>query len=156
MQTVRFKKSSVPSGAALLALIKSVLFKNAFTFVVLLASLSQSGCSVFMAAEQPDKKDLGILTVGTSRNRLLREFGQPLTSRLVGMNRVDLFTFTQGYSKEAKVGRAFAHGTLDIATSGVWEIAGTPTEAVFSGKKLSYEITYDRYDRVQRVVRLGE
>jgi hypothetical protein len=156
MQNVSFKKSSVPCWSASLAALKNALSKNAFTFVVLLASLAQSGCSVFMAAEQPDKKDLGILTVGTSRNRLLREFGQPLTSRLVGMNRVDLFTFTQGYSKEAKVGRAVAHGTLDIATSGVWEIAGTPTEAVFSGEKLSYEVTYDRYDRVLRVVRLGE
>jgi len=156
MQTVRFKKSSGPCWSTSLALIKNAFFKNAVIFVVLLLSLAQSGCSVFMAAEQPDKKDLGILTMGTSRKAILEEFGQPLTSRLVGMNRVDLFTFTQGYSKEAKVGRAFAHGTLDIATSGVWEIAGTPTEAVFSGKKLSYEVTYDRNDRVQRVVRLGE
>ena len=109
-----------------------------------------------MAANQPPQKDLEILTAGTSRKRILSEFGQPLSSRLVGMNRVDLFTFTQGYSKEAKVGRAFAHGTMDLATGGVWEVAGTPTEAVFSGKKLSYEITYDRYDRVLRVVRLGQ
>lgn len=118
--------------------------------------LCLSGCSVFMAANQPPEKNLEILTAGTSRKRILSEFGQPLSSRLVGMNRVDLFTFIQGYSKEAKVGRAFAHGTMDVATGGVWEVAGTPTEAVFSGKKLSYEITYDRHDRVLRVVRLGE
>lgn len=131
-------------------------FKKVFAVGVLLVSLAQGGCSVFMAANQPDKKDLGLLTMGTPRNTILQEFGQPLSSRLAGMNRVDLFTFTQGYSKEAKVGRAFAHGTLDVATSGVWEIAGTPTEALFSGKKLSYEVTYDRNDRIQRVVRLGE
>jgi hypothetical protein len=118
--------------------------------------LALSGCSVFMAANQPEKRDLSILTAGTRRSEIIAEFGQPLTSRLVGMNRVDLFTFTQGYSKEVKVGRAFAHGTMDVATGGVWEIAGTPTEAMFSGKKLSYEITYDRTDRVQRVVRIGE
>lgn len=118
--------------------------------------LCLSGCSVFMAANQPPERNLEILTAGTSRKRILSEFGQPISSRLVGMNRIDLFTFTQGYSKEAKVGRAFAHGTMDVATGGVWEVAGTPTEAVFSGKKLSYEITYDRYDRVLRVVRLGE
>jgi hypothetical protein len=109
-----------------------------------------------MAANQPDLRDLSVLTAGTRRQAIIAELGQPVTSRLVGMNRVDLFTFTQGYSKEAKVGRAFAHGTLDVATGGVWEIAGTPTEAVFSGKKLSYEVTYDRLDRVLRVVRLGE
>ena len=118
--------------------------------------LCLSGCSVFMAANQPPERDLEILTAGTSRKRILSEFGQPISSRLVGMNRMDLFTVTQGYSKEAKVGRAFAHGTMDVATGGVWEVAGTPTEAVFSEKKLSYEITYDRYDRVLRVVRLGE
>lgn len=115
-----------------------------------------AGCSVFMAVEQPKKRDLDVLTAGTERSEIIAELGMPVTSRLVGFNRVDLFTFTQGYSKEAKVGRAVAHGTMDLATGGVWEIAGTPTEAVFSGKKLSYEVTYDRYDRVQRVVRLGE
>jgi hypothetical protein len=109
-----------------------------------------------MAVEQPKKRDLSVLTAGTKRSQIVAEFGLPVTSRLVGLNRVDLFTFTQGYSKEAKVGRAVAHGTMDLATGGVWEIAGTPTEAVFSGKKLSYEVTYDRADRVQRVVRLGE
>jgi hypothetical protein len=109
-----------------------------------------------MAANQPEKRDLSILTAGTKRSEIVAEFGQPLSSRLVGLNRVDLFSFTQGYSKEARVGRAFAHGSLDVATGGVWEVAGTPTEVVFSGKKLSYEVTYDRYDRVQRVVRIGE
>jgi len=125
-------------------------------FVCLFLCAALSGCSVFMAANQPDLRDLSVLTAGTRRQAIIAELGQPVTSRLVGMNRVDLFTFTQGYSKEAKVGRAFAHGTLDVATGGVWEIAGTPTEAVFSGKKLSYEVTYDRLDRVLRVVRLGE
>ncbi len=123
---------------------------------VLALAAALSGCSVFMAANQPEQKDLTILTAGTTRNRILTEFGQPVSSRLVNMNRVDLFSFTQGYSKEARVGRAFAHGTMDVATGGVWEVAGTPTEAVFSGKKLSYEVTYDRYDRVMRVVRLGQ
>jgi hypothetical protein len=44
---------------------------------------------------------------------------------------------------------------MDLATGGVWEIAGTPTEAVFSGKKLSYEVTYDSSNKVIRVSRLG-
>ena len=132
------------------------LMKRASALAVLFSYVFLAGCSVFMAADQPDKRDLSVLTAGTSRNDIIAELGQPLTSRLVGLSRVDLFIFTQGYSKEAKVGRAFAHGTLDVATGGVWEIAGTPAEAMFSGKKLSYEVTYDRWDRVQRVQRLGE
>ena len=108
-----------------------------------------------MAANQPPRKDLDVLTAGTPRSTIITEFGQPLSSRIVGNNRVDLFSFTQGYSKEARAGRAFAHGTMDLATGGVWEIAGTPTEAVFSGKKLSYEVTYDSSNKVIRVSRLG-
>jgi hypothetical protein len=130
--------------------------KSALLPALVAAGMGVSGCSVFMAVEQPKKRDLSVLTAGTKRSEIIAEFGLPVTSRLVGLNRVDLFTFTQGYSKEVKVGRAVAHGTMDLATAGVWEIAGTPTEAVFSGKKLSYEVTYDRSDRVQRVVRLGE
>ncbi|MEI6872472.1 MAG: hypothetical protein WCL08_09340 [Verrucomicrobiota bacterium] len=113
-------------------------------------------CSVFMAANQPDKKDLSILVSGTPRSRILAEFGQPVSSRLVGNRRVDLFAITQGYSKEAKAGRAFAHGAADVVTGGIWELAGTPTEAVFSGKSMSYEITYDSFERVARVVRLSQ
>ncbi len=115
-----------------------------------------SGCSVFMAANQPDKKDLSVLTAGTPRARLLEEFGQPVSSRLQGEKRIDLFSFVQGYSKEAKVGRAFGHGVGDIATVGLWEFAGTSAETVFDGKKLSFEVTYNRSDFVERVVRLGE
>ncbi len=115
-----------------------------------------SGCSVFMAANQPDKKDLSVLTAGTPRARLLEEFGQPVSSRLQGEKRIDLFSFVQGYSKEVKVGRAFGHGVGDIATVGWWEFAGTSAETVFDGKKLSFEVTYNRSDFVERVVRLGE
>lgn len=129
---------------------------NLLKLAGLIGALFLGGCSVFMAADQPDQRDLSVLTAGTKRREIIAELGQPMTSRLVGLKRVDLFSFTQGYSKEAKIGRAFAHGTLDVATGGVWEIAGTPAEAMFSGKKLSYEVTYDENDRVQRVQRLGE
>jgi hypothetical protein len=122
---------------------------------ILLFSLLSS-CSVFIAANQPGKKDLSILVAGTPRSRILSEFGQPISSRLVGNRRIDLFSFTQGYSKEAKAGRAFAHGAADVVTGGIWELAGTPTEVVFSGKKLSFEVTYDFSDRVERVVRLSQ
>ena len=115
-----------------------------------------SGCSIFMAANQPDKKDLSVLTGGTPRARLLEEFGQPISSRLQGEKRIDLFTFVQGYRKEVKAARAFGHGVGDIATAGLWEFAGTSTETVLDGKKLSFEVTYNRADCVERVVRLSD
>jgi hypothetical protein len=115
-----------------------------------------SGCSVFMAANQPDKKDLSVLTAGTPRAQLLEEFGQPLSSRLQGEKRIDLFSFVQGYRREVKAARAFGHGVGDIATAGLWEFAGTSTETVLDGKKLSFEVTYNRSDLVERVVRLSD
>ena len=115
-----------------------------------------NGCSVFMAANQPDKKDLTVLAAGTPRSRLLEEFGQPLSSRLQGEKRIDLFSFVQGYEKGVKAARAFGHGVGDVATVGLWEFAGTSTETVFDGKKLSFEVTYNRSDFVERVVRLSD
>ena len=32
---------------------------------------------------------------------------------------------------------------------GLWEIIGTPTETVFNGKKMSYEIFFDQNDNVE-------
>ncbi len=131
-------------------------FKLLLLFCAALPLLSLSGCSVFLAANQPDKKDLSVLTAGTPRAQLIEEFGQPLSSRLQGDKRIDLFSFVQGYSKGAKAGRAFGHGVGNVATFGWWEIAGTSMETVFDGKKLSFEVTYNRADLVERVVRLGE
>ena len=41
-----------------------------------------SSCSVFMAAKQPDKKNVDLFAVGTHRSLLLAEFGMPTISEL--------------------------------------------------------------------------
>lgn len=97
-----------------------------------------------------------MLTAGMPREKVIQELGQPVSSRLQGLRRIDLFSFVQGYSKEARVARAFGHGVGDIATTGLWEFAATPAETYFDGKKLSFEVTYDSTDRVERVVKLSE
>jgi len=33
----------------------------------------------------------------------------------------------------------------------LWEAVGTPTEAVFNGKRMVYEVTYDATDRIESV-----
>lgn len=122
--------------------------------VALLAVLTVfgfSGCAVTMAIEQPDKKDVSLFAPGTHRKQLIAEFGMPKTSKLVGLQRIDVFTFIQGYSRAARAGRALAHGAADVATGMLWEVAGTPAEVVMSGEKLSYEVLYDAHDRVIRV-----
>jgi hypothetical protein len=114
--------------------------------------LGQSGCSVVMAARQPPKRDLSVLSAGSPRSLVLAEFGQPLSTTMRDGERVDVFSFTQGYNKVAKGGRALAHGALDVFTLGLWEVVGTPTEMVFDGTKMAFEVTYDAGDQIKDVV----
>jgi outer membrane protein assembly factor BamE (lipoprotein component of BamABCDE complex) len=112
------------------------------------------GCSVYMAANQPEKKDVGVLKPGTTRSAVLAEFGTPIETSMRNGARVDIFTFTQGYSSAEKGARAVLHGAADVLTLGLWEVAGTPIEGYASGTKVSVEITYDREERVVKVVPL--
>ncbi|OPY76291.1 MAG: hypothetical protein A4E64_01588 [Syntrophorhabdus sp. PtaU1.Bin058] len=124
------------------------------TSVLVLVLAAGNGCSVYMAAKQPDKKNLNILAVGTPRSLVLAEIGQPKSTETRDGKRVDVFSFVQGYSKGAKVGRAFWHGAADVFTLGLWEVVGTPTESIFTGEKVAYEVTYTTDDKVEKVVTL--
>jgi len=85
---------------------------------------------------------------------LLAELGQPTATETRDGRKVDVFSFTQGYSKPAKAARAVFHGVADVFTLGLWEVVGTPTEAVFDGTKIGLKVTYDGNDRVENVVDL--
>ena len=107
-----------------------------------------SGCAVSMAIEQPHKKNMEVLAVGTPRRNVIAELGRPVSTRWVNERRVEVFRFVQGYSKGARAGRALAHGTADFFTAGFWEVAATPAEGYFSGEALAYEVLYDEASRV--------
>ena len=126
------------------------------TVSLLLLIVGTLKCSVYMAAKQPEKKNLEVMQVGTPRSRVLAEFGQPVSTEIRDGKKVDVFSLVQGYSKPAKAGRAALHATTDVLTSGTSEIVGTPTEVVLSGSKVAYEITYDENDRVEKAVALTE
>jgi hypothetical protein len=104
-----------------------------------------------MAASQPDKKDIGLFTVGTPRSLLIAEFGQPTSTQNRDGKRYDIYKFVQGYSTGVKVGRAAFHGVADVFTLGLWEVVGTPTEAIFDGSEMAYEVSYDEYDKVDHI-----
>ncbi len=118
-----------------------------FSIVLFLSS----GCSVFMAANQPDKKNVDLFTVGTQRSLLIAEYGAPTESENRDGIDYDTFRFVQGYSTGAKVGRAVFHGVADVLTIGLWEVVGTPAEAIFDGDKMAYEVSYDEENRVDQV-----
>ena len=124
------------------------------TFMLMAVLMLSSGCSVFMAAKQPDAKNVSLLKVGTPRALLLAEFGLPVVSETRDGHKYEIFKFVDGYSAGAKAGRAVFHGAADVLTLGIWEVVGTPTEGVFDGDELVYQVRYDDKDVADEVIPL--
>jgi len=116
-----------------------------------IAGVLMSSCSVYMAATQPEKKNLSVLTVGTPQSLVRAELGHPVWSGKDAGFDVDVFQFVQGYSPGFKAARAIGHGVADVLTLGLWEIIGTPTELIANGTKIQGTITYDDQQRVKSV-----
>ena len=121
-----------------------------------LAALAATGCSPVLAARQPSRRNVDLLTPGMPRNVLLAELGQPVGTEVKDGKRVEVFSFVQGYRKGVKVGRTIGHTAADVMTLGLWEVVGTPTEATLNGHQIAYEVTYNTSDRVEQVVPLKQ
>jgi hypothetical protein len=140
-----------PECGSCMSLMKDTLYpyKFAQTVVTLSAALLISGCSVFMAAKQPPKKNLSLFSAGTPRSLVLAEFGAPIDTKIAkNGEKVEVYKFTQGYSGGAKAGRAIFHGAADVFTIGLWEVAATPIEGMANGTEMVYEIKYGTDDKV--------
>ena len=134
----------------------SRLLQCAGTLFIALSLVISSGCSVYMASHQPPKKDTTLLTPGTPRGLLVAELGQPVATETKDNKHIDFFSFVQGSSENAKTSRAFFYGTADLLTLGLFEVVSTPAELVLTGDKVTYEVTYDADDRVEKVQQLGK
>jgi len=119
--------------------------------VIILAVFTLSGCSVYMATQQPDKRDLSVLKTGTSRPEVIAGLGAPIHTDKKADSTIDIFKFTQGYSTGVKASRAVFHGAADIATLGLWEALGTPIEGAADGNEVSLIVIYDENDKVKEV-----
>jgi len=133
---------------------KAILFMP-WLLVFVMFLFGSTGCSVYMAAKQPKERDLSVLTVGTSRGHVIAELGAPMWSGERDGNKVDIFTFVQGYSTGARSARALFHGVSDVFTLGLWEVIGTPVEGAFSGSEMKIEIAYDEKERVRQAKNIG-
>lgn len=122
--------------------------KLVFLFTVLVISIFCDGCSVFMAARQPDKKDLQLLNTGTPRPQVLAELGTPIKTCIENDQLSDTYVFRQGYGKGARWARGVLHGTADILTLGLWEMVGTPIELIADGDDVELNVFYDQGQRV--------
>ncbi len=107
-----------------------------------------TGCAATLAMRQPDMKDLSVLQPGVPRGRVVAELGPPLTSYPSEEGGVDVFHFTQGYTRFQRTARALGHATGTVVTGGVWEIAGIPIETWYSGTDVKLEVFYDLHGRV--------
>ncbi|ENX17113.1 hypothetical protein F889_03489 [Acinetobacter colistiniresistens] len=123
--------------------------KKTYVALGLVIVLSLQGCAAVMASNQPHKKNLSVLEVGKHRNNVISELGAPVTSEIQNGERKEIYTFQQGYSKGARISRTLWHTTADIATIGLWEIIGSPTEIYFNGQQLSYEVVFDDRDNIK-------
>jgi hypothetical protein len=122
--------------------------------LLLIGCVMLQGCAVVMASQQPLKKNLRLFSEGTPRSMLLGEFGVPTVTEVKDGTRHDIFKFTQGYHEVTKVGRVVVHSVADVMTLGLWEVVGTPTETIFDGRDVAYEIIYDAQDNVEQVTLL--
>jgi hypothetical protein len=121
---------------------------------IILMVANLSGCGVYMAANQPDKKNTDLFQVGTPRQSLITEFGTPVSSEIKDGKKIEVFRFIDGYSRGSKVGREIFHGAADVVTIGLWEFVATPTEAAFTGDEETYQVSYDDKDCIDSVVHL--
>lgn len=123
----------------------------------LLFTLSLSNaCSIGRAINQPDEKDFNFLSAGTPRSNVIAEFGKPYHSEKKAGRKVEIYKFVQGYSSGVKTGRAVLHGVADVATLGIWEIFAKPIELANSGYDMAFEITFNKNDKVVKVVPLNK
>jgi hypothetical protein len=121
------------------------------TLLAIIILILGSGCSLFMAYKQPDKKDLNVLNKGTPRALVIAELGQPAFTETKDNVRNDYFIFVQGYSSGAKAGRVAFHGAADLLTMGLWEVLGTPVEMAADGTEVKVQVAYDARDCVDYI-----
>jgi hypothetical protein len=95
------------------------------------------------------QKDIQVLEQGTSRSVLLAEFGAPIFREQKEGKRIDVFKFFEGSKSGWKVGRAVFHAAADVVTLGLWEIIGTPTEAIVKGEEVTVTVMYGPTDKVE-------
>ena len=106
------------------------------------------GCSVVMALQQPEPKNLAVLEPESPRSVIIKELGLPIKTEEYGGKKVDDFRVSQGYTKELKMLRAGLHLTADAFTFGIWELYGISLEKGIRPPDLSLEVQYDAQDRM--------
>lgn len=92
-----------------------------------------------------------MLSQGTPRTHVIAELGAPTWTDPASAPPVDVYSFKQGYSKGVKATRALVHTAGDVATWGLWEVVGIPTETLADGTDVQVTVHYDEHQQVRNV-----
>ncbi len=109
---------------------------------VLIGSIVLGGCSVSMAA-----KKRGVSIDEATKCNVRACFLSLRDSQVVSTQTQPDGTMVETYKillEQGSTGRAVMHGLLDVATLGIWEVAGTPIEG--SANKDQFTIITATYD----------
>ncbi len=109
------------------------------------------GCSVFLALSGDEDPNLAVLRVGAPRGIVELQLGTAVQQHVAPDGTTTcLYEYTIGNAPSG--GRAVAHGVMDVLTLGLWEIVGTPVEALIPQH---HEVTVV-YDRKQTLVSVND
>lgn len=125
-----------------------VKFRQGRRWLTLPGLVLLAGCSVGMALSGNLQKDTSILFPGAPREAVITKLGEPETSSKDQQGRyTDSYLLVKGNSPS--LGRAVGHATLDLLTLGIWEVVGTPIEAVAGSEDRSRLLI--QYDAEQKL-----
>ena len=130
--------------------------KNLTSILILtLFALCLQNCSVGMALSGNKQRDISTFHVGADKSFVHAKTGLPDSSFQDEEGRwIDTYLIVSG--DEPSAGRAIGHGAMDVLTLGLWEVIGTPIEAVAGSEEYqSFIIHYDKDNKIERVERFN-
>lgn len=114
--------------------------------ILMLSALPLTACSVAMSLQGDKDPNMNNVKQGAKRTDIDIQLGAPSsTERLPNGQTRAIYDYEVG--QEASTGRAVVHGVMDVLTLGIWEVVGTPIEAL-KGDKMRLQVIYDAQDNV--------
>lgn len=122
---------------------------------VVIGTLLLTSCSVFMAANKSGVS-LEELSVCRSKGCLLSKGAILVSSKKDKAGMVVEETY-QAKKPVGSAARAAMHGVLDVATLGLWEVAGTPVEGVMNKKEMYvFKVLYKNDGEEIKAIQLAQ
>jgi len=108
-----------------------------------------SSCSVVMAAKKEGTPIETIQNCNT-RGQVLAAGAMPVSAeRTMDGDLIEVYTVKK---EKGSTARAVMHGTLDVCTTGLWEVVGTPMEGYMSKNEFySIKVIYDCNDVIKHI-----